>query len=171
MILTVVAKLWWSADPVYVWNRYSVYYPTYYDVIKWSGVISGAVNGCAARRDPICENYVINSDGSFTLSGEVSTRYNPGTFYITDYTTNSNESVIKSVTGEAGTYPAGTPLYSVYLHSTSFAVSSISEAKIGQVTGAAQQGSYIDQVTSLSRSAYPDNAQSGDYWYVYQKQI
>ena len=29
-------------------------------------------------------------------------------------------------------------------------------------------GSYIDQVTSENRSAYPDNAQSGSYWYVYQ---
>lgn len=30
------------------------------------------------------------------------------------------------------------------------------------------QGSYIDQVVSDNRSAYPDNGRSGNYWYVYQ---
>ncbi|MCH7321796.1 hypothetical protein LZ480_07800 [Solibacillus sp. MA9] len=35
------------------------------------------------------------------------------------------------------------------------------------VTGGQSQGSYVGQVTSASRSAYPDNAVSGGYWYVY----
>lgn len=30
------------------------------------------------------------------------------------------------------------------------------------------QGSYIEDVTSTNRSAYPDNGISGGYWYVFQ---
>ena len=33
------------------------------------------------------------------------------------------------------------------------------------------QGSYIDQVTSKSRSAYPDNGMSGNYWYEYVGEV
>lgn len=29
-------------------------------------------------------------------------------------------------------------------------------------------GSYIDKVTSTSRYTYPDNSNSGSYWYIYQ---
>ena len=35
-------------------------------------------------------------------------------------------------------------------------------------TSTISQGSYIDQVSSTSRNAYPDNNYSGNYWYVYQ---
>ena len=157
------ARKFW---PVYhIWYRYSVSYTTVYS-IYWNRYLSNGVNNVMAYYYTVCTGFTLNQDGTFTLSGQTTTRYNYGTRYATAVTISN--SCIEYVNGPAGTYSISQPVYRVYLHSTSFNVSTAARGEISTSQGSAQQGSYIDQVTDENRTAYPDNGQSGSYWYVYQ---
>lgn len=161
-----IAKQFWPIDPIYIWNRYSVYYPTVYVIDNWSSVISSCTHACSSRYSPVCRTYTINDDGTFTLSGEGTTRYNPGTFYVTSVSIMGK--IISDVSGKAGTYKIGeTDLYEVYLHGTSFNISYANIANFATKQGDAQRGSLIDQVTTKASDQYPNNGVSGSYWYEY----
>ena len=162
-----IAKQFWPVDPIYVWNRYNAEYPTVYKIENWSTVISGCTHACSARYSPVCTNYTIENNGTFVLSGEETTRYNPGTFYVTSVSI-IGDNLISDVSGTAGTYKIGeTDLYEVYLHSTSFNISYAYRANFTTEKGDAEKGALVDQVTSTISDQYPSDGVSGSYWYVY----
>ena len=147
----------------YVWNRYEIDSVTKYrESISQSRteLYSRSTTGGSPYMPPLYNSYTFNeSTGTYSGAGGSFTP-SRATQSISGYLLQSN-------------YPNGHVVYIEYRSSSTpsgrrqsvsyegyrFTTSSYSEDV---------QGSYIDQVTSENRNAYPDNGISGSYWYVYQ---
>lgn len=171
-----VAKQFWPDEPIYVWNRYnadpkytySLSYrsPRYYNAtwdyntsgsLAWSGSFDSST-GLITLSDIETYDYDwLIRNTNMTL------KYAYIIDYDTKYSLGTSPNEVYGTTASEGTF---SNWYMIGLASTN----NLMEFNVASVTSSINgysKGDRIDQVTSKTRSAYPDNGMSGSYWYVY----
>lgn len=180
-----VARKFWPKI-VYVWNRYSINYNIvetfqrkYYGSNYYYSYILRNVSGNLVYRYGTTTqqtawpfNIVSKSNLYVNNTVYVST----GAFFAVspvEYEVGENPPLSWYVIRENGTSlvrgrlyydnPPNSSTNSVYV-----ALGELSEPGLYRINRQASQGSYVGQVTSENPNTYPQNGQSGSYWYVYQ---
>lgn len=174
-----VAKQFWPDEPIYVWNRYNIvpeykYSVTYmhntgypYEYIcSWGKKTSGSFAKFASF-DPNTAKITLSNIQTYDYDWLCDNTSMTVMFaYITTYNTekplNVSPNEVYSTGASEGTF---SQWYQIGISSgrhMTFHVPVIKSYINDYI-----QGSYIDQVMSKTRSAYPDNGMSGSYWYVY----
>lgn len=144
------ARLFYAS--IYVWNRYSVNYRYVY-------------------------GYTVESHSEYRLGTETVICYiitlNNYNRYTGDWNNQRRTDISPSIVGKwILTERNGSSAYyitRVPYESGGYNARYTKTARMRQLdTQEASQGTYIDQVESENPSAYPNNGQSGNYWYVLQ---
>lgn len=143
-----------TTTTVYIYNRYTVTTSYVWDYEQTSHSPPGRMTTSQRTWYRVSTAGIINPStgtwstrGTYSLGsssaspGWIGASRNPSTIY--DCSSNSQQ-------------PSGGYLFLYYLSRTAV-----------RESGGSSQGSYIDQIT-VSSKIYPDNGQSGSYWYVYQ---
>lgn len=154
------AKKFWPIQ--FKWARYSVSTQTYYTESRDNGreFYSSTTGGAIPYMPNAYSSYSFNSsDGSYSLSNIFGIAFRIGTRQYDSYCSYNGLYHLTSVTCSRTSSSTGQTRHSV--------------SYFGEPMGAIPHttdicGSFIDYVYSETRTAYPDNAQSGSYWYVYQ---
>ena len=160
-------KVW---PMLYVWNRYTINSNVWYEEYISSEKNVTIRNKARVHRRISSYNY-ISTSGAFGLFNYTASGYEyisdlpNGTTIYCGYSGDifiSNNTVSFIDCNETGSF--------VQLHDFYKLNSSTLRYRIhdSQRKSSASIGSYVDQVFSENRSAYPDNGQFGSYWYVYQ---
>ena len=154
------SKKFWPIH--YKWARYNVSTETRYTESRGSTVqfYTATIWGGFPYMPLAYSSYSFNSTtGQFSFSGNVPIRYNDGTAMYNLYCSYNGNHHLSRV--ECNTSWSSTG-------QTSRKVTYYGEAMNANPYNITVQGSFIDYVYSETRTTYPDNAQSGSYWYVYQ---
>lgn len=172
----------------YTWNRYSVKSSSQLKVIEsesYSGVdcsdmetaiVSTGYSASGNKAKPSGGTQAFDYDDSYYLAGEYYSRKSPATYIYLFPDGNALTDTFYRRTPPTGSEVVSiSTMYWVYDDSRS------REVRLRQynnnydwgidtlqVVSNVGPGTAQGQVTSTNRSAYPDNGQSGSYWYTYQ---
>lgn len=160
------ARVFYRAAPVYVWNRYNIATVTSYTEVHQI-LYNSAINEVTSARG--ATQYTFDaSTGLYTIAAE-DIRTIDTTSRVTRYCTSVST---RQAGGVRITGTSVSPGSHNQIYCATFAINAAEDINVmrysAQQTSSQSQGSYIDQITSENRSAYPDNGISGSYWYVYQ---
>ena len=171
-----VAKQFWPDEPIYVWNRYNAdpkyMYSVTYNMTKsykceWSYKTSGSF-AWSASFDPNTGQITLSDIQSYdyrwlTKNANMTEKTGYITTYDTKYDLGWSPNDVYSTGASEGTF---SQWYMIGITSTN-RIMPFYKPNITSSINGYSQGSYIDQVASKVRNAYPDNGMSGNYWYVY----
>lgn len=155
------AKQFWPRS--YKWARYSVNTETRYrETRDGTSRFYNSSGSAYPYMPPAYASYSFNdSTGAFSLTGsQVSVTFRTGRVNYDAYCQYNNRLYHLSYTNCSSISGMGqttrtVEYYGEYMYAIQYQVTS--------------QGSFIDYVYADSRNTYPDNAQSGSYWYVFQE--
>ena len=159
------AKQFWPIQ--YVWNRYRIS-----TVIRYTenqtGILYTVPNYTAIYGSHSAgDSYTFNSsNGTFLINNvqEWDMSYGPR-LVVYAGTVDYSSRAVNSFDASSGRLY--TVIYPIEINLDNRGHVSLYQINTSQQSSQVQ-GSYIDQVRSENRSAYPDNGVSGSYWYVYQ---
>ena len=150
----------YSATTIYTWNRYNLVQDYSRNVVNNGPINTSSIT--PGSRLWYGSSYTFTSDGYFILinanylscpqylSGLMSTLSYMYWFDNSDSSNPPTRSLNYGISSVNGSTITTRDFLSLSSYSPSYSI-----------------GSYIDQATSSSRTAYPDNNYSGSYWYVF----
>jgi len=142
----------------YTWKKYNV-------VNQYESTSESASDFYGANSTiKVASSYSLNSStGKYSLTNAVAKRINTNKDTIVS---SYPYSFLTSLDTQSGSEP----MYRLdsYQTNSSAPDSTSWNGRMYDVHLVQHQGTYIEDVTSTNRSAYPDNGISGDYWYVFQ---
>lgn len=158
-----VAKQFWPDEPVYVWNRYNTadgysFYENGSYSVRFNTKLSGKYSMTAKVLNHTGFGYLWKLYDCQSVSNISDIRNKK--IYVYGY--DEYKGSITTLSARDDTTLYTDDVWSIDVGSGN---SGIRHNLYGQEVTVC--GSYIDQVTSKTRGAYPDNGMSGSYWYVY----
>lgn len=141
---------WVNVSTKYTWQKWSVKTVTTVQSYKLVSISTYDYGISDDSQETTATSYDFNTEtGDLTVSGSANLWSNGGGYNIDDGNLEVKNVVVSGVDPRSGT---------VYV--------TIYDVQPDQTSSHQEKDAYIEDVTSYDSEAYPDDGQSGDYWYI-----